>query len=147
MQSTTHSVNIQWYGEGLKAQVQEATAKGLTAAAAELSKAMKRNVGIQGPPRSLPGDFPKMETQSLRRSITFQAATPSMLAAAAGVAAGARNMVSGAAVNDYGLYLEFGTYKMAPRPWLLRSYTENRVNVMDAFLGAAKASMPKGGKA
>lgn len=56
MQGVTHNVNIQWYGEGFKAQVAEATAAGLTAAAGELSRTMKRNIGVQGPPRSTPGD-------------------------------------------------------------------------------------------
>jgi len=139
---TVSTVHIEWYGEGFKANVQEAAAKGLNASAEMLKALMSRNIGEQGPPRSAPGGFPHMETRSLKQSLGVGKATPVNLVASAGSRDGYVNSVNKVPTNDYGLYLEFGTRKMAPRPWLIRSLDDNRTAILAEFIETARRWLP-----
>jgi HK97 gp10 family phage protein len=68
---------------------------------------------------SAPGQYPMSDTGRLAASVAMQPATPSNLRGQVGT-----NLV-------YGRYLEFGTSRMAPRPWLLPSFEKARVKVED----------------
>lgn len=118
------TMEFEWRGEAFKEQIKEAVAVGITDGAVQVAKAMKRNIGFQGPPRSLPGNFPHMDTTSLNRSISVDVATAKSLIAAAGVAKEARNSETGALVDDYALKLEFGGTGQQPRPWAARTLDE-----------------------
>jgi len=135
-------LHLEWHGEEVKERLNEAAAAGLNAAATALRGHMSFNLSIQGPPRSLPGQFPHMDTGTLRRSLKTEKATASSLYAAAGVDATAYN--EGTLVDDYALYLEFGTMRMAPRPWILRTLDENRTEIVSTFMQAARAAMNAG---
>jgi phage gpG-like protein len=60
--------------------------------------------------RSAPGQFPQVDTGVLIGSLFFRAASTTNLTASFGT-----NI-------DYGYFLEFGTSRMAARPWLRPSY-------------------------
>lgn len=140
------TMTLDWGGEGFKERMAEAFAIGLTDGAVIIAKQMKTNIGVQGPPRSLPGNFPHMDTQSLNNSISIDVATPAGLTAAAGVAREARNTETGALVDDYALGLEFGTRNTQPRPWALRTLIEQQRQVyMAVITGTAAALAPTGG--
>lgn len=59
---------------------------------------------------SAPGQFPMSDTGRLASNVEFEVATKSRQVAVVGT-----NIV-------YGAYLEFGTSKMAARPWLMPSF-------------------------
>ena len=126
-------VTVSWGGDGFKEKVRAAAAEGCTDGAVVVARKMKQLTGIQGPPRSTPGNPPHKDTTSLFNAITVEVATPSNLAAGAGIQAGARNTETGADVNDYALDLEFGSSRAAPRPWILRSLAESRGAIFGAF--------------
>jgi len=117
-------MEFEWRGEAFKEQINEAVAVGITDGAVHVARAMKRNIGVQGPPTSLPGAFPHMDTTSLNRSISVDVATAKSLVAAAGVAREARNSETGVRVDDYALKLEFGGLGQQPRPWAVRTLRE-----------------------
>lgn len=73
--------------------------------------AMARTTGV-----SLPGEFPSMRTGHLRRNVQMEV--------------DAENLVARVGTNvKYGRWLEFGTRKMAARPWLSRTLRETAGDV------------------
>ncbi|MCB1713003.1 MAG: HK97 gp10 family phage protein [Candidatus Riesia sp.] len=64
---------------------------------------------------SAPSEFPKSNTGNLVKNITVEK-VPNQVAATVGSRDAA----------EYGYYLEFGTSKMQPRPWLGRSAEQER---------------------
>jgi hypothetical protein len=116
------------------------------------TKGRKRKRGRARYTAAPPGAFPGVRTGNLRNSIAFSRATPARLVAAAGTnlaraprAVGGKPL-SARDVDRYGLYLEFGTSKMAARPWALRTLRENQRALFSVFLGAARRHMATGGK-
>lgn len=143
---------VSWTPDEFVKDLRGAVAKGLTAGAIVLQKEMKNNMGsesggVVGKTKSgrnvykssQPGHFPARRTGNLSRSIISTKATPDRLIAAAGSSTGGR---SGDA-DRYGLMLEFGTSKMAPRPWIMRSFNRSRENVFDAIATTAKAEFQR----
>jgi len=138
------TLELHWGGDGFKERVNAAAAVGLTDAAVVIAQAMKRNIGIQGPPRSTPGEFPHKDTQSMWNAISVDVATPSQLVAAAGIAREARNTESGVPVDDYALGLEFGTGNTQPRPWAIRTLLEEKGATFGAFSQGFAATLRGG---
>jgi len=122
--------------------VDSAVAFGLNNAGIHLQAAIKSNFGTQGEygARRLvnyvtgkrggkrgrniyrsapPGAFPGVRTGLLRRSIGVVKATRGNLAVYIGT-----NV-------KYGRHLEYGTRKMAARPWLRRTFAEERAKMID----------------
>jgi len=129
---------LNWTPENLTKPLNEAVAKGLTAGAALLSDTMARNMGSEGGgvvgktktgrniyKASPPGRFPGIRTGNLRNSITYEAATASHLTSVAGTTVGK--------ADKYGMFLEFGTSKMAARPWALRSFNQNKTRIVSVM--------------
>jgi hypothetical protein len=135
---------VKWYDKEVVKLTREAVAAGLTRGAIVLQGAMKRNLGSMGNP-SQPGEYPGIRTGNMRRSISHQAATAKQLVSAAGTPLG---------FDNYPLWLEFGTSKMAARPWAMRSYrsaeqvikAEIRARAREAFAIGAKAQSASKGR-
>lgn len=70
--------------------------------------------------RSKPWDFPKSDTSELVKSITVSS---DISGKGLSVTVGSR------ASAPHGYWLEFGTTKMLPRPWLGRSYHQEKDNI------------------
>ena len=105
------SATMRWNPEAFERKLEAAGNDAVFAGARVMEKQAAVNIGVQGPPRSLPGNFPHKDTQNLWNSIT-SARLPrsgSTLWAAFGTSV------------FYGKLLEFGTAKMEPRPWIMRS--------------------------
>lgn len=66
---------------------------------------------------SAPGEFPMSDTGRLANSVDFNLPTSGKLMGEVGT-----NVI-------YGRYLEFGTSRMAARPWLLPSFEKAKVGV------------------
>lgn len=126
-------VTVKWNGKHLADRLEVAVADGLTAGAIYLQREITQNLSYPSP--SMPFEYPGKDTGNLRRSITFSAATPGSLVAAAGVSA------SNPTENTYAMHLEFGTYKMAPRPFLMRTLVENYAAVSKVVLATARRRM------
>ena len=45
---------------------------------------------------------------------------------------------------EHGTHLEFGTKKMLPRPWLMPTFEENKINIMDSIRASFKRGILKG---
>lgn len=121
-------------------------ADGLTAGAEVLADEMARNFGSEGGgvvgktatgrnvyKAAPPGKFPGIRTGNLRNSIAYQAATPAEMIAYAGCAPGQ--------IDRYGYWLEYGTSKMAARPWAKRSLYKSLDRIVGAIRAKAKSSM------
>lgn len=68
---------------------------------------------------SAPGEYPMTDTGQLQSNIGIVLPTP--------------GRIEGKVGTDimHGRYLEFGTSKMAARPWLLRSFERAKAGIMD----------------
>jgi hypothetical protein len=100
---------------------------------------------------SPPGGFPAVRTGNLRNSMAFKRATAVSLVAAAGtnLARSPRVGANGKPlspndVDRYALFLEFGTSKMAARPFLLRTLREETPTLRRVFSNAARIRFKRG---
>lgn len=82
--------------------------------------------GRKGHHPSLPGNPPAVDTGTLRRSITYEVDEENLV-----------GRVGSTQTNPpYGAYLEFGTSRMQPRPWL-KPATEKSMETIKKLLGKA----------
>lgn len=77
---------------------------------------------------STEGNPPNTDTGRLVRGIDWEVNTENMTA------------LVGTNVK-YGPWLEFGTLKMGPRPWLLPAYIKNLKSIKDIMIKAAKEAL------
>lgn len=127
---------VKWHDADVMKLTREAVAAGLTRGAIVLQGAMKRNLGSQGNP-SAPGEYPGIRTDHMRSSMSYSAATPARLVSAAGTPLG---------FDNYPLWLEFGTAKMAARPWAMRSYREAEATIKREIRARAREEFSKRAK-
>ena len=77
-----------------------------------------KGVYYKGFSPSSPGQFPKKLSGQLIKSITFNVETAPTL-----------TLIVGSNLHGHPLYLELGTKRMKPRPWLSKSWTDNASKV------------------
>lgn len=123
--ATKAKVRIAWNGDKLVKETERGAAEGVFEAATLVKEQMQINVGIVGPPRSLPGEFPHIDTKELWESIKIR---------------GSRKKLEARVVVEapYALALEFGHGSVAPRPFILRSMEQSRTAATKAIVGAIK---------
>lgn len=97
----------EWEGPKIEAKTYDAVEAALLAAGSEVQTQMQRNISATKGP-SAPGDFPGFQTRNLTLSVTTERVTP--------------NRVRMGSPVFYGRFLEYGTSKMAARPWVVRSF-------------------------
>ena len=133
-----------WHGDTIYEQRRSQFAAQVQIAGDGLSEQMKSTVGVDGPPRSLPGEPPHTDTTDLQQSIgsTLDESDPDRPRAIVG---------SGI---EYGIYLELGTGArasdptktkhhgtvhqiagMAPRPWCLSTLKNGKQLIRLNILG------------
>jgi HK97 gp10 family phage protein len=102
-----------WDGENVKRRIKrDVLRKRLSRAAAALSVHAKEALGTPSPPPSVRGDYPHKDTGHLRRNIAWEW-NPETFGARWGIG---ENV-------PYGKMLEFGTRRMAARPWMWKTNT------------------------
>lgn len=113
---------LQWNSEKLIEDVTREATFRVNVAALYLTEKIKENISVPVFPRSLPGNFPHMETGELRESIVFDIVTTE---------AGVEAVVSSSI--PYADYLERGTRTMAARPFFRRTFLENEQYIVDVM--------------
>lgn len=153
-------VVLSWHPEKFMGQLNVAISDGLNAAAQVLQTEMKRNFVVRNAPDfgtwaggkfavgtagrgnkgtrpsgrgkggyvSAPFANPTYQSGMLSRSIQIKRARPSLLSAIVGTAL------------PYGAYLNWGTRKMAPRPWLSNAADFAKPKMQAAFLQTARST-------
>ena len=101
-----------------------AMANRMKAVGQHMEKRVKANISTAFPPASEPGQYPHMRTGDLRDAISYEAHADAV-----------RIGVATAADCSYAKWLEIGTSKMAPRPFL-RMSLDTEVQRIAKMIGA-----------
>lgn len=101
-------MKFRWYGNAANDAIRAKLGKNLHAFDDVILAEARWRIGVQGPPRSLPGDPPHMDSQRLHDSLYDE------------VDADALKSRIGS-TEDHAVYTEVGTDTMDARPWLLPS--------------------------
>lgn len=107
---------VTWNGDRIERGMREGAESGVKAAALHLKAKLQENLGTQGPPRSLPGNFPHMDTGELHDTTTAVADLKRL----------SWRVVMRA---QHAIHLEFGTVNMAPRPFARRTMDEEKATL------------------
>lgn len=107
---------LETYIKNFPAFAEEAGKNAALAAGIALQKEMKSTFTNAGPSPSAAGNPPAVDTGNLRRSIQVKQDT-------------ANGDVEVGTNLEYARYLEYGTSKMAARPWLNRSYNNAKTSM------------------
>ncbi len=110
---------------------QEILARAVIESAEDLRDTARELVGETGG-ASRPGEPPRVDTGRLRDSI-FARARAGGLSAEVGTDL------------DYGAQLEFGTQRMAARPWLHPAFAASKARIRARLMKAARAALRGGG--
>ena len=90
-----------------------------------------KTYGKKGHHPSVPGAFPSVDSGTLRRSVTYQVDE--------------KNLVGyvGSNLKDppYGAFLEYGTSRMKPRPWLKPATEKSKETIEKILAGAVKVGI------
>lgn len=101
--------DLEWNGDMLYGAMRDAATKGVFLAAQRLKEQIQINISVVGPPHSLPGEMPHLITGNLQDSVKVKA----------------KGLEADVVVEaPYAYALEFGTSRMAPRPFINRTFTE-----------------------
>lgn len=115
------SVKISWNGAKLLKGMEAGLARGVFKGAQIVRERIQTNISVVGPPHSMPGEFPHLITGRLQDSVK--------------IVGNAKKMEAKVVVEaPHAVWLEFGTSKMAPRPFIVRSMNEVRQEVVDAIV-------------
>jgi len=101
-------MKLVWNGPAFVSAIRGTIAGNLPDAGEHLRDVMKQLIGIQGPPRSDPWEPPHIDTGALEKDIDFAVDTATLT-------------VTVGSTLDYAVYLEEGTDRMEPRPFLART--------------------------
>ncbi len=112
------AARIVWHGKEFEKEISRLVRKKLKLAAEEVANQVKRNIST-GRPASKPGAFPHVDTGRLRNSIFWELA-------------GGNTAIVGTSV-EYGLFLEIGTRRMSPRPFLRPTLGQMRGKIEKIF--------------
>lgn len=115
-------VRLKWYGAKIMKGLEKEFYKRLRIVGARLERVTKQNLSIPGRTAgpSAPGEFPHLQTGDLRKSIFHEVVL-------------ARKVVILGTTMRHGLFLEIGTSKMAARPFLRKTVTEERAAIDKLF--------------
>lgn len=120
---------LKWNGGSAPWVVRSAIADGMERAAANVKRAMRRRLNIPYPPASRPGQSPRRRTGRLRNSIQFWINRKTL-----------EVFIGPDATAPYGFWLEYGTSKMEPRPFMFRALQEEAKRSLNTMHRAAAAA-------
>jgi HK97 gp10 family phage protein len=103
---------VKWFGERFLDKIKDGVQRHVLEAAEKVADQVRINIGQPCPPHSDPGDFPHRESGELQESIHVRMVAGKLIKAE--VYSTSKKMV----------WLEFGTSRMAARPFLRRTLAE-----------------------
>lgn len=139
--------NLKWYGNRVFTLATEANVRAMHKAALLVESDVKKNFTLQGQGRrygkhiaSRPGEPPAIDTGILRASIMSEVKQHG-LSIDGRVGPDVEHIAAKAPIGtnvEYGLYLELGTSKMEPRPFLRSALIRTSKKVVKIFREANK---------
>jgi HK97 gp10 family phage protein len=124
------SVKLVWHGDRLAKEI-KADLNGRLAVVGELvAGQLRRNLSTPGPAASAPGQFPHAQSGRLRQAPTYNVDSRKV---------SLRIIVP----VEYARFLELGTSKMQPRPFLLRTVKELRPQIMAIMAGPRRGFLTR----
>ena len=112
---------IKWYGDEVYKKIHDEQKKRVLEAAIFLESYIKKSFGTSP---SQPGEPPGVDTGRLRASITHE------------IEEALWDIIGRVGTNvEYARYLELGTRKMSPRPYLRRAIEENKQELVNILSG------------
>lgn len=124
---------FRWQGGSAPWVVRSAIADAMERGAIHVKRTMRRLISIQGPPRSKPNDPPHKDSGDLYKHIGYVINRQTLTA----------QIGPGPDEEHYGHYLEFGTTKMEPRPFMMRALQEEGKKLMNIINRAAVIAFNK----
>lgn len=97
-----------------------------------IQKGSRSGIAYKNHQASAPGEYPKTDTGNLVSKIFFRI-DKNELVGEVGTAL------------DYGVYLELGTSRMSPRPWLQPSFNKHKQDIQDGIKEVLKKELNKNG--
>lgn len=123
------NVRTEWFGDDYTAKLNTHVEANMDAAALHLERSMRLIVSQsssgRGATPSAPGQPPHLDTGHLSRAISWD--KPKPLARRIGTGIGKSSAEGGK--DGYAAWLEFGTGRMAARPWLRPTLYAERKNI------------------
>ena len=113
--------SMSWNGNQFYQHLVEQLDARLGEAAEVLATRMRNNLSEDYPPASMPGQSPHRRTGNLQASVEVKKPQP------------LKRLVGSSAA--YAKFLEFGTSKMAARPWALKSLMQAKNDLNQVILG------------
>jgi len=109
---------VTWRGNEVFKVYQSKAARNVRAASIYLMNRIRADLSrAPGPPGAGPGEVPHWRTRQLLSSITHEVV-------------GTRGRVGPDHTNEYGVYQELGTSRLAPRPFLRPGLARNRARLL-----------------
>lgn len=126
------SAEFRWSGGSAPWVVRTAIAEGMERGALVVKRTMRRLLNIPYPPASTPGQSPRKRTGNLRDSITYVLNKKTLTL-----------LIGPSEDADYGLYLEFGTKHIAPRPFMMKALLQEKKRLLNTVNRAAAIAFNK----
>ena len=141
---------IEWYGKQFMVKASRVNRQTLSKAAIMVESYIKHHFTLQGTHRaykrgrklhisSAPGRPPAIDTGALRSSVTHEVNASGLDAKVGSDKDRLKRQTVGTDV-DYGYYLEMGTRRMKPRPWLRPALNACRSKINRMFQDANRAN-------
>jgi len=116
-------MSVRWYGDKFRKEIETKCLQNMETACLFLEGQIKKDIS-QGQPPSKPGEPPHVLWGTLRRSITHE------------VEKSREGVIGRVGSNEeYALFLEVGTSKMAARPFLRPGLAKNRRQIAQILMG------------
>lgn len=128
-------VNLQWNGDAFMRHCNQAMQVAMLSGAEAFANEMRREIATAAPPHSLPGEPPHKIIGDLLASIVV--ATAPGASGGSGAGGGASTIIVRAgSSSEHAIFLEPGTRKMAPRPFIVSTLLHSQSIVVAAMGGA-----------
>lgn len=122
------SVKISWYGRSFERHLLRQATNALREGGQAYAHQIRNEIDTIGPPRSAGGQPPHVDHSDLLKSIV------SVVSAAGSPAIVART----GSTDPKAIFLELGTSKMSPRPFILKTLFDSHSIIVGAMAGAVK---------